>query len=88
MEVAKTQRTMAIPSSHEDTAYIGLQTRLRHGDAHLIAVLGLALEFGLLFALYLHMPDRILVCLFDQSSSQFGFGPGGLGPPACLATMI
>lgn len=23
-----------------------------------------------------------------QSSSQFGFGPGGFGPPACLATII
>ena len=23
-----------------------------------------------------------------QSSSQFAFGPGGFGPPACLATMI
>lgn len=27
-------------------------------------------------------------CLVDQSSSQLGFGPGGLGPPACRATMI
>lgn len=26
--------------------------------------------------------------LYTQSSSQFGLGPGGLGPPACLATMI
>lgn len=28
------------------------------------------------------------VQISHQSSSQLGFGPGGLGPPACLATMI
>lgn len=38
--------------------------------------------------LYKHDDEQQRRSRKAQSSSQLGLGPGGLGPPACLATMI